>query len=265
MTMHMKQVILSLCLVTIANISQAGIQGSKHDLSTSVGGTSEICVFCHTPHGGDTSAAAPLWNKKLADPNNYTGKTYDSLGTTTLDGQIELRAGGISLACLSCHDGSAALDMVRNAPTVSQGVYLYNADGAALGGEVKMGDLPGVTASDGVPVIGYDFDLRNDHPIGVQFAGGGLTWGAIGGTNTVLESANDKLFNDPIWENSRLWVGEVGGDGLPLYNGTGVNDEYDLGPMVECASCHDPHKTDYGTFLRKSNAGSALCLTCHKK
>ena len=239
-----------LCLGFVTSVSHAGIQGSKHDLTSSVGGTSEVCVFCHTPHGGDTSAAAPLWNKVLPDSTSF--QTYDQLGTATLDGEVDLASGGISLACLSCHDGTSALDLVRNAPTVSQGVYRYNAAGAVLSNGTKMTDI----ASAPVPVL--EKDLRNDHPIGVQFAGGGLTWGAIGGTNTVAESANDKLFHDPIWNNKRLWVGEIGGDGLPLYNGF-------LGPTVECASCHDPHKTQYGTFLRKSNASSGLCLTCHVK
>ena len=35
-------------------------------------------------------------------------------------------------------------------------------------------------------------------------------------------------------------------------------------PFVECASCHDPHTTN-STFLRVSNAGSAVCLACHTK
>ena len=50
-----------------------------------------------------------------------------------------------------------------------------------------------------------------------------------------------------------------------------------LGPMVECASCHDPHvSTGPGrpgqrlvaageTFLRISNASSAVCTACHVK
>ena len=32
---------------------------------------------------------------------------------------------------------------------------------------------------------------------------------------------------------------------------------------VECQTCHDPHSTAYGSFLRISNSGSALCKTCH--
>lgn len=38
------------------------------------------------------------------------------------------------------------------------------------------------------------------------------------------------------------------------------------GGQIECSSCHDPHNTSGLAFmLVKSNARSALCLTCHKK
>ncbi len=44
----------------------AGIASTKHNLSSGGPGpnktdaTDQICVFCHTPHGSDTSAAVPL-------------------------------------------------------------------------------------------------------------------------------------------------------------------------------------------------------------
>jgi predicted CXXCH cytochrome family protein len=37
------------------------------------------------------------------------------------------------------------------------------------------------------------------------------------------------------------------------------------GTDVECASCHDPHLTDNGKFLRADNTNSDLCLACHDK
>ncbi|GKT12734.1 MAG: cytochrome c [Thiomicrorhabdus sp.] len=258
-----KLVLLSFGGVFFSSALQAGIVSSKHNLSSSglsdVGaGTARICVFCHTPHGGDTGAKAPLWNKVL--PASSTFQTYDTLGTSTLDGSVDLDSGGISLACLSCHDGTSALDLVLNAPTTGPGIYNYNPAGQNIGTGVTMLALTGAV-NNTVPVLGKD--LRNDHPVGIQYAGGGLTWAAIMAGNNVADSAGDKLFNDPIWDasTSRLWVGAVGGDGLPLYGGVGNT----FGPTVECASCHNPHKTDYGTFLRKSNDVSALCLTCHIK
>ena len=45
--------------------------------------TAEICVFCHTPHGGDNTAAVPIWNRKLNDPTAY--KRSSSLGSSTFD------------------------------------------------------------------------------------------------------------------------------------------------------------------------------------
>jgi predicted CXXCH cytochrome family protein len=33
---------------------------------------------------------------------------------------------------------------------------------------------------------------------------------------------------------------------------------------IECVSCHNVHDPAFKPFLRKSNAGSAMCLTCHK-
>lgn len=245
--------ILGSSLMLLSSLAQASIATSKHNLSSSgdnaASQTDQICVFCHTPHGSDISAPAPLWNKALPDAATFT--TYDDLGTATLDGQINLNEGGISLACLSCHDGVSSMDLVLNAPTETSGVYRYDANGTLInGGQVMAAGTP-------VPVLGQD--LRDDHPVGVQYAGGGLTWASIQAGNNVTDSANDKGFTDPIWNNNRLWVAEVGGDGLPLYNGA------TLGPLVECASCHDPHKTDHGSFLRMSNAGSALCLACHVK
>jgi hypothetical protein len=82
-------------------------------LQVATGNTSETCVFCHTPHGSDTNAAVPLWNKELPDPTSYT--RYSTLGTSTLDGE-EAPVGSVSLACLSCHDGSQAVDTVLNVP-----------------------------------------------------------------------------------------------------------------------------------------------------
>lgn len=38
-----------------------------------------------------------------------------------------------------------------------------------------------------------------------------------------------------------------------------------IGAKVACASCHNPHDTQYGDFLIASNSGSALCLDCHNK
>ena len=66
--------------------ADAGISTTKHNLgsagtgSNTFDGTAEICVFCHTPHGADTNANPPLWNRDLPAVGTFT--TYDSLGTS---------------------------------------------------------------------------------------------------------------------------------------------------------------------------------------
>jgi len=65
----------------------------------------EICVYCHTPHGANsTVAGAPLWNRTV---RNTTFQIYDKI--RTLDRPIS-QPGPNSLTCLSCHDGVTAID-----------------------------------------------------------------------------------------------------------------------------------------------------------
>ena len=94
-------------------LSGQSIVNSRHNLSVNGPGDitasseSEICIFCHTPHGAATSANVPLWNKVLGDPASYT--QYSTLSTPTFD-STEAPVGSVSLACLSCHDGTIAMD-----------------------------------------------------------------------------------------------------------------------------------------------------------
>jgi len=74
-------------------------------------------------------------------------------------------------------------------------------------------------------------DLSGDHPVGI-------------------------LYSESIAADASGFVASatVTSGGLKLTGG-----------KVECNSCHDPHDNTNGTFLRKSNAGSALCISCHSK
>ncbi|MEW5755236.1 MAG: cytochrome c3 family protein [Pseudomonadota bacterium] len=255
--------------------AMAAITGSKHDLTAaaagknSTTGTNEICVFCHTPHGSDTSASVPLWNRKMAAPTTYT--TYASLNTVSLDGTIA-PVGSVSLACLSCHDGTQAMDALINAPG-SGGYSMSAPDQAWTWATGGTADLTGRLAS-GVANLGQD--LRNDHPVGVQYAGGGAT-------ATNLSNFRDPDFkplltstingNQVWWVDSGTVTGSRDKSDMILYSrndfpgATGV-----MQPSVECASCHDPHAGETASvsppsvaFLRMSNAGSAVCLACHVK
>lgn len=272
----------------------AGIANTKHNLTGTAGatmpdgttrinsfsptaGNGEICVFCHTPHGSDNTAAVPLWNRSLGSKGAaYT--TYNSLGTSSLDGSVA-PVGSVSLACLSCHDGTQAMNVMINKP----GSGGYVAAGSALTGTWTGANQDGTgKLANAVSLIGTD--LTNDHPIGIQYGGGpksGVTIPTTGTyPNTSFRDADFKtanvitLNNMPVW-----WVdSEATGNGtrektdMQLYTRKSTGDTLltDNGgnpqPFVECASCHDPHSENV-TFLRMTdgNKNSQICLACHTK
>jgi len=138
--------------------ASAGITGSKHDFSSnSWNTTGEICRVCHTPHNA-TSTIVPLWNHALT---TAAFTAYSSYSLNAAVGQPSPS----SKACLSCHDGTIALD--------------------------SFGGAAGSNFISGSPKLGTD--LSNDHPVSFTYdaalatADGGLydptlkTVGALGG------------------------------------------------------------------------------------
>lgn len=260
---------VALSLLLCANVSVAGIFNTKHNLgstglnaASNFSGTREICVFCHTPHGGDGEAAVPIWNRRL-DPDGF--QTYDQLGTTTLDAVVE-PVGSVSVACLSCHDGTQAMDAVLNEPGSGRRVPGFF-NGAWSGQAAPVGGRIGPTTV----ITNLSKDLTNDHPVGIQYSGGGysLTNPAGPGKDPDFNGANSEIMGTSrVW-----WVNTPGGTGafeksdMKLYTRTASRGAYagEQQPYVECASCHDPHVDYNPTFLRIDPSGSAVCLTCHNK
>ena len=258
----------------------AGIASTKHNLGTTgtgvnkFSGTEEICVFCHTPHGADTSASVPLWNRTMAAANTYT--TYNSLGTSSLDGATA-PVGSVSLACLSCHDGTQAMNTMMNAPgsgTAGSAGFLA---GAWSGANQTAGKI-GATL---ITNIGQD--LQNDHPVGIQYAGGptAASLPAAGTDYTGFKDADFNPAKSVALNGQTVWYVDTGTAGrqktdMQLYTRTEAAFAGGSGagsaiastvaqPYVECASCHDPHTSAAPTFLRIANTGSAVCLACHIK
>jgi predicted CXXCH cytochrome family protein len=218
--------------------SQAAIKDTKHNLSSSgtqaskVSTETEICVFCHTPHGAD--ATAPLWNKALPAAGGFTPYTSSTMDDTTMS------LGGISLACLSCHDGVSAMDSMINAPGSGAGAGSAASQGYTWSGTGSVGtNLAARQMNTGIANLGID--LSNDHPVGISYAGG--TDPDFNAATTV----SGKTFIDTNSDGARQKTD------LVIYSG-----------QVECATCHDPHSGN-ATFLRIPNTGSAVCLACHIK
>ena len=264
-------------VITDGQQAIAGIAQTKHNLGASNGvntnfmttGTTEICVFCHTPHASNTNVSAPLWNKPT-NGGSYT--TYTTATSSTIDGSVDMS--GVSLACLSCHDGTQAMDTMINQP----GSGGFNPAGATLPGGVWTG--ANQTAGKLIGLDNLGTDLTNDHPVGIQYCGGGVSTGSASTTAASTGSCRDTDFNTPTnatIAGTRVWWvdSSVGTTGTreksdmvlyaraPILTGDPTSGFFQ--PFVECASCHDPHSSTNATFLRISNAQSAVCLTCHNK
>ncbi len=264
-----------------ASGAYAGIAATKHNLGADnaanenymTTGTTEICVFCHTPHASNTNVTAPLWNKPVQAGTSYT--TYTTATSATIEGSVDMS--GISLACLSCHDGTQAMDTMINKP----GSGGWSAAGAAITGGVWTGarQSNGQLTNAGEFIANLGTDLTNDHPVGIQYCGGGISTGGASTTAASTGSCRDGDFNAPqnglIGGHRAWWVDTATGAAgtrqktdmilyarAPTLAGDTTSGQFQ--PFVECASCHDPH-SENATFLRVPNTQSAVCLACHNK
>ena len=127
-------------LLIAGTVNAATIVGSSHDLSAQNATTAQVCVFCHTPHKALTGLAAPLWNRTAS------AAAYTMYGSDTIDMTIQSAPEGTSLACLSCHDGTVALDSLINPPPG------FSAGAGTIGANGDLGN-----------------DLSNDHPISIVY------------------------------------------------------------------------------------------------
>ena len=105
--------------------------GSAHDFSA-LNADQQICIFCHTAHNADTTVKdAPLWNHAV------TKKVFQVYNSPTMNATVGQPSGSSKL-CLSCHDGTVAVD--------------------SYGGQTGTIKLGGALA------VGAD-ELTNDHPV----------------------------------------------------------------------------------------------------
>lgn len=111
-----------------SSMADAQISLSRHNFSSYGWSRGEICLPCHTPHNSNVTVGF-LWNHALTDA---TYQMHEGTGTAVSD--VDSR----SRMCLSCHDGTIALD--------------------SFGGTVGTSFVG--------PRGNIGTDLTNDHPIG---------------------------------------------------------------------------------------------------
>lgn len=147
MRMFLVLIFATFFFLGFAATSFALITGTPHDLSGDfTGSTDEICIFCHTPHNAKAIPTDynPLWNMDTplsAGYIPYASSTFMDGGTTISDPLV-----GPSRLCMSCHDGTIAIDNAVNA-TSTDYIQIFNPSTTALLGT----------------------DLSNDHPIGFDY------------------------------------------------------------------------------------------------
>jgi predicted CXXCH cytochrome family protein len=158
-----------------------GINNTVHDLATAKNGMNytpvpadplnRICIYCHAPHNtwrlstatgglGPRAPAAfdylPLWNHDLTGfTTNFTmyenGPGAPLTGPKALQAAGQMVPGSNSLLCLSCHDGTIAVNSYGNSDQLSASVS------------------SGTTFIVSQYQIGKDKYLGNHHPIGFNY------------------------------------------------------------------------------------------------
>lgn len=203
----------------------------------------EVCIFCHTPHGGRLEG--PLWNRALGPNNAFTH--YDSSTLTAAAANQSRVVQPESLFCLSCHDGSVAVDRATNrvlnpSNDIGQPMNLGVGDRSV---EVPIQMFLPSRIGQNLNTFNMEGDLADDHPISFSY--------------TAAEGDANETGLHP--------VATAEGNGVRFFGAS---------KYVECSSCHDPHVAyetslypsadpDYKPFLITPNTGSDLCLACHNK
>ena len=144
-----------------ASTAPAGVSDTKHNFSSPTAspnaffwGTNQVCVFCHAVHNADPSIGR-LWNHETNAAQPYT--MYDS---PTMDMIQSATPHDGSLICLSCHDGTIAVNSLGNLPGPEGAGSYGTPGGAAL-------DASGNLTSSSGSYVGTD--LSDDHPVGITY------------------------------------------------------------------------------------------------
>ncbi len=272
-----KHTLTGLMLLGALTVDAASIVGSKHDLSVNgpasgitASTETEVCIFCHTPHFSSTQA--PLWNR------SDSGATYTLYASSTTKATLGQPTGDSKL-CLSCHDGTVALGLVRSR---SAAITMKN----------------GVTTLPSGRITNLGTDLSDDHPISFPYnttlvnANGQLkappTTGRVHvdasgyvqctachdahdpqyGNFLVMDSSYGALCN--TCHNMTSWNSASHATATKTWNGVGstpwphaANSNLTTVAANACENCHNPHTAGGKARLLNSNVEESNCYPCH--
>lgn len=258
--------VMATASVTVAGMApKTGVNGSLHDMNMITGATQDaygrVCVFCHTPHnatvvGLDPTDLLPLWNKEINVSGVYnayqwaTDDNFDKIGTI-ID---PLR--GPSRLCVSCHDGSIAVDSHITAQPQAGTKFLT-----------------------GARAIGENSDLSTTHPIG-------FSWDAALARNVAADAVSGQTAVVEIAEKTDRFATNINVNGTDYSRvtrggGRTIGSVLFEGDIFTCASCHEVHNKENvvntpptiggvtaaapNYFLYAPEEKSLICLSCHNK
>lgn len=177
------EVSVGLCGIVLICISAAfssaafaqGVAGGPHDFSGGTYGSGvNVCAYCHTTHGdGQETQVTPLWDHETTQAvfNLYSSATLDSAPPQPV---------GITLICLSCHDGTVAVDSLPGNP-----------------GENFIDERFSVGT-----------DLSDDHPVGFVYDSAlALKDGGLQIPEAASSGLGGTIRQDMLYENSTMECG----------------------------------------------------------
>ena len=164
-----KMLLIAVAMVLVASAASAlTIVGSAHDMRTHISNetSTQVCVYCHTPHMPAGRTQDPLWNHSLSTVATYG--VYSSPTMNVVPTEMAGSGSG-SLLCMSCHDGTVAVNSVWKQPGAG------NLGSTPVTGGVLLANLAISSSASGY--IGND--LQNDHPVNFSYNAsitGGDVW-----------------------------------------------------------------------------------------
>ena len=126
-------------VVVLGSVTARGvITGSAHDFHAETWANGEICLPCHAPHNNQNTTGQLLWNH---NPSLTAASGYTFYSSLTMNAPAPGAMSEISRTCMSCHDGTTAVD-----------AYGGNSGSIYLTGSRNLGT-----------------NLGNDHPISITY------------------------------------------------------------------------------------------------
>ncbi len=251
--------VLFVVALAIPTLATATIASTKHNL-TGVANpihftdtSADMCKFCHVVHNATVANSVALWARQA--PTGLSFVAVNTVAGTVLNTAGNGTLGAGSQKCLSCHDGSVALNTVVN----RYGTSLVASNASLV---APAGNTASVGAGIGLTSAARYANLAGQHPVSIPF--GGLA--AAGSLAPASEYGN--VSTTGCATGVQICVlgatNPTAGAKIKLYGAA-------ASATVECGSCHEPHMENVASanpfFLRVSTADGAngRCGACHKK